>query len=569
MGLAEIIKEYISHRQKSLFSFLILTCVTFICKVLVTANLYSRLSNENIDFKNTVIKICMIWTFIVTMQSIKSYVQSNIVSDFNGYMNRKFFENYIRNNEVLFDDSERSADLQLILTISANMRTVFVWLTTFFLPTVVMMICINVYFLIRFPKIGAIILVGNIVNIFFMMSCSKNMIEMSNERDKAFFAQSSKLEDNLTNMMNIFLNNKVDDMIKDNKKAESEYTAIYQRQEAYTNAFTRNVKILNYLIGITSMVTLYNTTPNHQDFVKGLFMFTFYLDTIDPMLYDVADILKNIHNISRRFKKLNGSIDVFHPPQEKSLKPLTSFSGHITFRNIWFAYPKKKDEKKEEKKEEKKDEKETNWIFSDFSLDILAGEKVAIVAQSGSGKSTLIKTLLGFYPIQRGEILLDDVNIKEYNIKDVRRRINYINQRTLLFPETILSNMKYGNHRTTEEIIEFLRKYDLLKIFCNDISESTKFDKNNCLEKSVDKEGLNMSMGMQKIIYLVRGILKDDVDVYIFDEPLTSIDPSTRKSVLEMIKNETRGKTVIIITHDMEVMSILDRKIELKKTEKE
>ena len=150
---------------------------------------------------------------------------------------------------------------------------------------------------------------------------------------------------------------------------------------------------------------------------------------------------------------------------------------------------------------------------------------------------------------------------KEYNIKDVRRRINYISQRTLLFPETIISNMKYGNHRTTEEIVDFLKKYDLLKIFCKDGS--------NCLEKTVEKEGLNMSMGMQKVIYLVRGILKEDVDVYIFDEPLTSIDPSTRKSVLKMIQNETQGKTLIIITHDVEVMSIVDRKIELKAKDNE
>ena len=545
MSIWEMIKDYISMRKVSLCSFLVLTCVTFVCKVLITANLYSRLSDENIDFKNTVIKIGMIWTFIVTMQTIKSYFQTTIVSDFTCFMNKKFFENYVRNNEVIFDDSERSADLQLILSLTGNMKTVFVWLTTFFLPTVIMMLCINIYFLIRFPKIGAIISIGNIINVFFMMSCSKEMLVMSNERDKAFFEQSSKLEDNLTNMMNIFLNDKVDDMIKENVKAETNYTDIYRQQEKYTNSFIRNVKILNYGIGITSMITLYNTTPNHQDFVKGLFMFTFYLNTIEPMLYDVADILKNIHNIKRRFKKLNGAADNFHPHEILIKKKLPSFSGHITFKDISFAYPKKPE----------------NLVFSSFSLDIPSKDKIAIVAQSGSGKSTLIKILLGFYPIQKGEILLDDVNIKEYNIKDVRRRINYISQRTLLFPETIISNMKYGNHRTTEEIVDFLKKYDLLKIFCKDGS--------NCLEKTVEKEGLNMSMGMQKVIYLVRGILKEDVDVYIFDEPLTSIDPSTRKSVLKMIQNETQGKTLIIITHDVEVMSIVDRKIELKAKDNE
>jgi ABC-type transport system involved in cytochrome bd biosynthesis fused ATPase/permease subunit len=80
----------------------------------------------------------------------------------------------------------------------------------------------------------------------------------------------------------------------------------------------------------------------------------------------------------------------------------------------------------------------------------------------------------------------------------------------------------------------------------------------------VEKGGINISMGMQKVIFLVRGILRDGV-VFIFDEPLTSIDSKTRSSVLNMIKDRTADKTLIIITHDMEVSKIVDKVVDINK----
>ena len=170
----------------------------------------------------------------------------------------------------------------------------------------------------------------------------------------------------------------------------------------------------------------------------------------------------------------------------------------------------------------------------------------------------MIKLLLSFYKPKSGTILLDGKNVNDIDPQDIRQKINYINQRTLLFQDTIINNMKYGNSKTDQEIVAFLKTYDLLHIFKDcDKSPTT------CLNSMVDNNGTNISLGMQKIIFLVRGILKEDSVVYIFDEPLSSVDPSTRMKVLNMIKNETKGKTLLIITHDSEVESIVNRTINL------
>ena len=118
----------------------------------------------------------------------------------------------------------------------------------------------------------------------------------------------------------------------------------------------------------------------------------------------------------------------------------------------------------------------------------------------------------------------------------------------------ILNNMRYGNDATDEEVLRVLLDYDLLKVFGPDVT---------ALDKVVEKNGANISMGMQKTIFLVRGVLKD-CSVFVFDEPFSGIDQRTRESVLRMIDERTKGKTVLVITHDRAGLeTILDKMIEL------
>jgi ABC-type multidrug transport system fused ATPase/permease subunit len=122
--------------------------------------------------------------------------------------------------------------------------------------------------------------------------------------------------------------------------------------------------------------------------------------------------------------------------------------------------------------------------------------------------------------------------------------------------------MKYGNNKTDSDVLNFLKKYNLLYIFKN-----CKKSPETCLNNIIEVNGTNISLGMQKIIFLIRGILRD-TPVYIFDEPLTSIDPSTRQDIINMIDKETNGKTLIIITHDNEIGKIVNKQINLSDIQK-
>jgi ABC-type multidrug transport system fused ATPase/permease subunit len=219
---------------------------------------------------------------------------------------------------------------------------------------------------------------------------------------------------------------------------------------------------------------------------------------------------------------------------------LETCQGHLQISNLYFSYPN------------------SPPLFSNFSLEVKPGERVGIMGQTGKGKTSLLKLFLRFYKPNEGVLYLDGKDIQTLNPDDVRKNICYINQRTSLFHTSIAKNISYGTTASEEDVYLILKKYNLLQVFHPDLS-----DDRACLSLQVQTNGSNISMGMQKVIFLVRGMLSK-APIYFIDEPFTSIDQATRSFVQHMIDVETRGKTVLVITHDTKGLDeVLDRMISL------
>ena len=183
--------------------------------------------------------------------------------------------------------------------------------------------------------------------------------------------------------------------------------------------------------------------------------------------------------------------------------------GKIEFINVNFSY------------------KKNNLILKDINLEIPNKMKIAITGRSGSGKSTLSKLLLKFYPYQG---------------------------------KPVIENMKYGSNATNEEILTLLKDYDLLEIF-NGLK--------NGIYSDSGVQGSELSLGMQKIVIIIRTILKvSDAVVVIFDEPLAGLDAGTRKKVIKLILHYCSKKTLIVITHDKEILPYMDKTIDLNSINK-
>lgn len=525
----EIILDYILNNKSLVSSFIIIGSLIYIIRVIILSNFYSKFMKDTENFKENLNKVMYIWVSLCILYVAKNKIETELYSDVLFYIRNTMYAKYIKFNYYFFNDKNPQSDVIVLFDAARVIRDIFYFICQQMIPTLSLMIGLNIYLLIKYPNVGITTVLSNLINYSIINYYITKLNIMGKSRWIKFNELINKVNENLGNLMDIFINNKDDESIKQYQNQEKEYQRMHRSEFTAVGNFTGLLKANNYLTSFISLYMIYSVADKNE-LVNSLLMYTFYLSTIQEISEDIPRIIILFGNLDTISKKLYNKFS-FKEYQDKGQR-ITNPLGKITYKNISFSYENSKE------------------VIKDFNLVIKPGEKIGIMAESGSGKTTLIKLLLKLYKPQDGEILFDDDNINDINTRDLRKEINYINQRTILFNDTIINNIRYGNTSTEIEIKNLLEKYQLDKIFGD-------------LNQMIDTNGTNMSMGMQKILFLMRGILRRDCSVYIFDEPLTSLDPETRKKVMNMIKNEINNKTLIVITHDQEIISILDRTINL------
>lgn len=226
-------------------------------------------------------------------------------------------------------------------------------------------------------------------------------------------------------------------------------------------------------------------------------------------------------------------------PDQGDYTPET-IKGDITFKNVWFAY---------------NDEK---WVLKDVSFHVKAGETLALVGATGAGKSSVINILSRFYEIQRGEILLDGVDIREYELSFLRNTIATVLQDIFLFSDSIHQNINLNNPEITREMIVDAAKrvgaYNFIMRLPNNF------------DYQVQERGATLSAGQAQLISFIRALVHDPA-ILILDEATSSIDTETEQTIQHAIDNLMDGRTSIVIAHRLSTIQKADKIIVLDKGE--
>jgi ATP-binding cassette subfamily B protein len=298
--------------------------------------------------------------------------------------------------------------------------------------------------------------------------------------------------------------------------------------------------VLGFLSGIGTAVIVYYggltvergtfTAGDWYLFVQGLALFWFPLTSI-------ASFWSQFQLGMAAGERVFALVDAEPKVVQTGNDELPQLYGEIRFEHVYFKY------------------NEDEPVLEDFSLNIRAGETLALVGHTGSGKSSIAKLIARFYEFQEGQILVDGHGIRSLDLENYRAFLGIVTQTPFLFDGTVADNIRYGGHDASDE--------DVLSV-AQQVGGGDWLDSlPNGLETQVGERGGSLSMGQRQLVALARVLLQDP-SIFILDEATASVDPLTETLIQEGLEEVMKRRTSIVIAHRLSTIKHADRIIVLR-----
>ena len=353
-------------------------------------------------------------------------------------------------------------------------------------------------------------------------------------------------ERQLTSDLNTFLNEnlsgmKIIQIFNQQKRKENEFneknTQLRKTKFNAVLAFASYRPFINFLYYSALAVTFFVGVGLALT-AGEIVAFYLYLSRFFNPVQNIADQLNQIQRATTSSERLFNLLDV----QPESLdKPnpihIDKFIGKIEFRNVWFAY------------------KEDEWILKDVSFVIEPKQTVAFVGATGAGKTTILSLIVRNFEIQKGQILIDDIDIADIEIKSLRRAVGQMLQDVFLFTGTIRTNITLHDDSFSDEEINEVCKYVNADKFIS------KLDKG--LDEEVIERGENFSQGQRQLLSFARTVIHKP-QILILDEATANIDTETEKLIQESLEKMKNIGTMLVVAHRLSTIQNADQIIVLQ-----
>ena len=251
--------------------------------------------------------------------------------------------------------------------------------------------------------------------------------------------------------------------------------------------------------------------------------------------------MSKVANLATRYHKARTALEALNKvmsapqerPHDKRFLHRSMLQGKIEMRNVSFSYPG-----------------QLNDALTNITLKIEPGEHVAIIGPTGSGKTTIGKLILGLYEPKKGMVLMDDTDLKQIDLAELRQFIGYVPQDVNLFQGSVRENIIMGTHDISDDVILESAK----------IAGVTEFVNVNPLgyDMQVGEQGRELSGGQRQSVAIARSIILDP-PIYLFDEPSSSMDNKTESRLIRQLSSIVEGETLVLITHRSSVLKLVDR----------
>lgn len=551
--------------QKKLFAYSILASVLLTVLGIVSSLFNKILMDEVLPYKleNTLLLVLIIFAAIAITQAVIDFVRNWMMI----YLSQRidiplmlgYFE-HIYKLPMKFFATRKTGDIITRFSDAFTIKDIFTNIALTLIMDIAMALVTGVILFKMNPSLFGIILFMTIISILLVLIFKQPYKKINEEQMQQGAVLNSQIIEGLRAVETIKGNANEETELENIEKEYIKSLRISMKegmlsnvQGAISNLVSTVGNLVLMYVGIMQVIDSNITLGSLMSFMtlSGYFMnpvgrlvsFQLQIQEANISMKRMSEILDYEQEqvvTEEQEESLGNMLLGQQVSSDKMYQTLEKADGDIEVKNVTFRYGNRKP------------------VLKDVSFMIPKGKKVALVGASGSGKSTIAKLLLKYYEPESGEILLDGVNIREYNNQSVRRAISYVPQTIELFSKSIYDNIRVSQmNATLEEVKEAAKAAD-----AHDFIKKLPMQYYSYLEEA----GNGLSGGEKQRIALARAFLKNN-QFYILDESTSNLDFGTENIIFDMIYNKFKNKSMLIIAHRLATVKNCDEIIVLDKGE--
>ena len=525
---------YFVSEKKMLFLLMLAVVVVVACSVYapkLQSNAIDAIAGRQWDMLSPILIVMVI---IYIIHSLCTYMQSklsavlsqNIVSR----MRKDLFLNIV-NLPIRYLDANSHGDIMsrmtndienISTTVSQSMSSLFSGILTV-IGTVVMMVALC-------PRLAALSCVTVILTIVATKLLSKAMRIFFKKRQVILGQLNGNVEEMVTGYRTVVAYNRQNAVVNDFDNVSDELTRVGIIAEILGGSMGPVMNVVNNVGFVIIAAFGGYFAINNVISIGVISAFIVYARQFGRPIDELAQIYGQIQTAVAGAERVFEVMD--EPLEDKSgKKNMDDLKGIIRFKNVNFSYTKEKQ------------------VLYDFNLEVKAGQKVALVGSTGSGKTTVVNLLMRFYDVDSGEILIDDVNIKDIDCDSLRRNTAIVLQDTVLFADSIENNLRYSNSSATDEQMYMAARMSNCDSMIRKMPQG--------YDTQLMSEGENISQGQRQLLSIARAFLAQP-KILILDEATSSVDTRTEKHIQDAMVKLMKDRTSLIIAHRLSTIQDAD-----------
>jgi ATP-binding cassette, subfamily B, bacterial len=504
----------------------------------ISNNPVSKLFSEN---KNYLFALLVIWFTAQILYGSMDMLDGYMLPKIQTYVRTNLIENILETYKNNYKELEIGDITAKLVKLPNTIRDLTHQIRNYVLPTFVILFISIIYFFTINTKLGGLGLIGCLLFIAVLYFGLDSCIDKTKMKDRLHNDLQESISDTLSNILPIYSSDTIDnelDLLKGKeKKLNKEYTISIFYSLKFKLTYALMYLVLFLLINGYSAYLLYTKKIKMDAMISILIIVLYLISMLSATAGELRDLMINLGVLKETQLYLDELLNFPKVKQDED-NPIDINSGEIEFKNITFKYPSAE-----------------KPLFENFNLKFNAGESVAVMGTIGSGKSTLIKILMKLNRISKGSVSIDGVDLYNVSSNEIRRKISFVPQNPKLFNRTVYENITYGMpNKTRDDVDKMIAKLKLQKIFAS-LSDN--------LNTMAGKNGDNLSGGQRQVVFLLRCALREN-NIIILDEPTSALDNETRQFIMNILEEMFKTKTLIIITHDNEILPHVERIVYLK-----